>query len=38
MAGWRWVHRWGAVLLLVLVALHVAYALAYGAHLFGGGA
>jgi len=38
MASWRWLHRWGAVLLLVLVALHVVYALAYGAHLFDGGA
>jgi hypothetical protein len=38
MASWRWLHRWGAVLLLVLVGLHVAYALAYGAHLFDGGA
>jgi thioredoxin reductase/Pyruvate/2-oxoacid:ferredoxin oxidoreductase delta subunit len=37
MASWRWLHRWGAVLLVALVALHVVYALAYGAHLFGGG-
>lgn len=37
MASWRWLHRWGAVLLVALIALHVVYALAYGAHLFGGG-
>ena len=37
MASWRWLHRWAAVLLLALIALHVAYALAYGAHLFEGG-
>ncbi|QDU86151.1 Ferredoxin--NADP reductase [Planctomycetes bacterium Pla163] len=37
MASWRWLHRWGAVLLVALIGLHVVYALAYGAHLFGGG-
>jgi len=35
MSGWRWLHRWGSVAMLALVALHVVYALAYGAHLFG---
>ncbi len=34
MSTWRWIHRWGALLLLALVGLHVAYALSYGAHLF----
>jgi thioredoxin reductase len=31
-ASWRWLHRWVAALMLLLVALHVLYALAYGAH------
>lgn len=34
---WRYLHRWGAVLMVVLVALHVAHALIYGEY-FGGGA
>lgn len=38
MSGWRWIHRWGALLMIALVVLHVAYSLAYGAHLFDGGA
>ncbi|QDU68421.1 NAD(P)-binding domain-containing protein [Engelhardtia mirabilis] len=37
MESWRWLHRWAAVLLLALIAIHVVYALAYGAHLFDGG-
>lgn len=36
MSGWRWLHRWGSLAMLALVVLHVVYALAYGAHLFGG--
>jgi len=36
MSGWRWLHRWGALAMIALVVLHVVYALAYGAHLFGG--
>ncbi len=27
---WRYLHRWGALLLVLLVAVHVAYALSYG--------
>ena len=37
LAAWRYLHRWGAVLLLLLVLLHVYYALTYGAHFFSGG-
>ena len=33
---WRYLHRWGAVLMVALVALHVAHALIYG-NYFGGG-
>ncbi len=36
--SWRYVHRWVAALMVVLLVLHVAYALTYGAHLFDGGA
>ena len=36
MNTWRWLHRWGALLLLILVGLHVVYALSYGAHFFEG--
>ncbi|MBI5435210.1 MAG: NAD(P)-binding domain-containing protein [Planctomycetes bacterium] len=35
--SWRWLHRWVAALLVVLVALHVVYALSYGAFLHEGG-
>jgi len=35
LASWRWLHRWGALLLVLLIALHVVYALLYGAHFFG---
>lgn len=35
-ASWRWIHRWVAVLMVILVALHVAYALIYGESTFGG--
>ncbi len=31
LASWRWLHRWVAVLMVVLLTLHVIYALAYGA-------
>lgn len=34
---WRYLHRWGAVLMVILVLLHVAHALIYGDY-FGGGA
>lgn len=34
LASWRWLHRWGALLVVLLIVLHVVYALAYGAHLF----
>ena len=33
---WRYLHRWGAVLLVALLVLHVAHALIYGS-FFGGG-
>jgi thioredoxin reductase/Pyruvate/2-oxoacid:ferredoxin oxidoreductase delta subunit len=31
LSSWRYLHRWIAVLLVLLLALHVAYALSYGA-------
>lgn len=31
---WRWVHRWAALLMSVLLFLHIASALAFGAHFF----
>ncbi|MCB9916254.1 MAG: NAD(P)-binding domain-containing protein [Planctomycetes bacterium] len=34
---WRYLHRWVALLMVLLVALHVVYALSYGS-LLGGGA
>jgi thioredoxin reductase/Pyruvate/2-oxoacid:ferredoxin oxidoreductase delta subunit len=37
LSTWRYVHRWGAALLVLLVLVHVVSALVYGAHLFGGG-
>ena len=30
---WRYLHRWVAVLMVVLVVVHVVYALAYGSFL-----
>jgi hypothetical protein len=36
LAGWRWLHRWVAALMVLLVVLHVVYALSYGAHFFTG--
>ena len=35
MNTWRWIHRWGALLLLALVGLHVVYALSYGSSFSG---
>lgn len=35
---WRYLHRWGAVLMVVLVLLHVAHSLIYGNYFGGGGA
>ena len=37
LAGWRYLHRWAALLLVALVVLHVAFALLYSARYFGGG-
>jgi dihydropyrimidine dehydrogenase (NAD+) subunit PreT len=37
LASWRWFHRWMAVLLVTLLALHIGYAWVYAQHLFGGG-
>jgi hypothetical protein len=34
---WRYLHRWVAVLMVVLVIVHVCYALIYGEHIGGGG-
>ena len=36
LSGWRYLHRWVAVLMVLLIVLHVVYALAYRAHLFDG--
>jgi thioredoxin reductase len=36
LSSWRYLHRWSAALMALLVALHVAYALSYGAFLPGG--
>ena len=33
LGSWRWLHRWAAALLVVLIAIHVVYALAYGSFL-----
>jgi thioredoxin reductase/Pyruvate/2-oxoacid:ferredoxin oxidoreductase delta subunit len=32
---WRWLHRWVALLMVLLLALHVVYALTYGPYLEG---
>jgi hypothetical protein len=37
LASWRWVHRWVAALLVLLLALHIVFAFSYGAHLGEGG-
>ncbi len=34
--GWRYLHRWGAALLVLLIFVHVLAALSYGAFSFGG--
>lgn len=34
LSAWRYLHRWVALLMVVLVVVHVVYALAYGAHFF----
>jgi hypothetical protein len=36
--GWRYVHRWVAALMVVLLVAHVYYALVYGTPSFDGGA
>jgi len=38
LATWRYLHRWVAALMVVLLVLHVVYALAYGSIDVGGGA
>lgn len=35
-SAWRYLHRWGAILMVTLVTLHIAHALIYGDY-FGGG-
>jgi hypothetical protein len=37
LASWRYVHRWVALLLVLLMVVHVVYALTYGALLEEGG-
>jgi len=34
LAAWRYLHRWGGALMLLLIVLHVLYALTYGEHTF----
>ena len=34
---WRYLHRWGAILMVVLVTLHVGHALFYGSYFGGAG-
>lgn len=34
--SWRYVHRWVAALMVVLVVFHIVYALTYGAHILPG--
>ncbi len=36
-AGWRWVHRWVALALVILLVLHVVVALSYGSGRAAGG-
>jgi thioredoxin reductase len=36
LSSWRYVHRWVAALMVVLVVVHIFYALAYGSVLTGG--
>ena len=36
-AGWRWVHRWVALALVLLLVLHVVIALSYGTARTSGG-
>ena len=35
--SWRFVHRWAALLMVLLVVIHVVIALLYGAVMVGGG-
>ena len=37
LSTWRWLHRWVSVLMLILIARHVFYALSYGVLVGGGG-
>jgi thioredoxin reductase len=36
LATWRWLHRWVAALMVLLLAVHIVHALIYGAVLFEG--
>ncbi len=36
LASWRWLHRWVAALMVLLVCLHIAHALIYGGAFSGG--
>ena len=31
LAGWRYLHRWAAALMVLLILVHIGYALVYGA-------
>ena len=33
LGSWRWLHRWVAALLVVLIAIHIVYAVTYGSFL-----
>ncbi len=35
--SWRYLHRWVAALMVVLVVVHIVYALTYGSHILSGG-
>jgi thioredoxin reductase/Pyruvate/2-oxoacid:ferredoxin oxidoreductase delta subunit len=36
LASWRWLHRWAGLLLVILLVVHIVYAIGYGSVLSGG--
>jgi hypothetical protein len=38
LSSWRYLHRWVAALMVVLVVVHIVYALTYGERILSGGA
>ncbi|MGE0145459.1 MAG: NAD(P)-binding domain-containing protein, partial [Planctomycetota bacterium] len=36
LASWRWLHRWAGLLLVILLIVHVVYAIGYGSVMSGG--